>query len=683
MRTLATRVAIPLLALALSGCGEPEEVAAPEVALEPADIVLRQGYVYTADAQRRIAEGVAIRGRRIVAVGSNAEVARFIGPETVVAELGGRMVMPGIHDTHVHALGTVEPAMCDFRGEAKSLEEMVPFLQDCLARFAPQPGQWLVALQWPFSRGNEPSERYPTLRAALDAVSTEHPVMLAGDDGHHGAANSAALALAKDASGKVVGLDRESLTGVFAGYREYVGVDAAGEPNGALNEGARMLVRPELFQDFLGANSEPAEVMPRVAAMLASRGITSIHDPAVAPETLGHYRWLEQGGQMSFRLRAGLYVPPVDSRAAGAAGQIAAILQRFEALRAEYKRSRLIRVDGVKLFADAVLEGNPLSEPPALPGAAVLGHFHQPLFRFDPATQTLDVRGYADLDGEACAAVRADPAAYAKPKAIARFREAHGHLPAQCTRGAGVLEHSEAFIREFVAQATRAGFNVHVHAISDRGVRVAVDAFEAVHAEAKRRGLTQSLAHLQLVHPEEQKRIGALGIYSTFTYAWIVPDIGYNLTVVPFIEKVSGRDGLFDPTTYYMKNVYPVRAIKTAGGIPTWGSDAPVESRDPRPFLNLEQAVTRALDGRVLTADNAIDIHAALAAFTIDGARMLGLGEKTGSLEAGKLADLVVLDQNLVELAERGEAGRISETRVLTTIFDGRVVYEDTPSGGP
>lgn len=683
MRTLATRFAMPLLALSLAGCGEPEEAAAPDVALEPADIVLHQGYVYTADAQRRIAEGVAIRGRRIVAVGSNEEVSRFIGPETVVAELGGRMVMPGINDTHVHALGTVEPQMCDFRGEAKSLEEMVPFLQDCLARFAPQPGQWLIALQWPFSRGNAPSERYPTLRAALDAVSTEHPVMLAGDDGHHGAANSAALALAKDASGRVVGLDRESLAGVFSGYREYVGVDAEGEPNGALNEGARMLVRPEFFQDFLGAGSEPSEVMPRVAALLASRGITSIQDPALAPETLPHYRWLEQSGQMSFRLRAGLYVPPVDSRAPGAAAQIPGILQRFEALRAEHKGSRLIRVDGVKLFADAVLEGNPLSEPPALPGAAVLGHFHQPMFHFDPATQTLDVRGYVDLDSEACTAVRADPAAHAKPRAIERFRKAHGYLPSQCTRGSGVLEHSEEFIREFVAQATRAGFNVHIHAISDRGVRVAVDALEAAHAEAKRRGLTQSLAHLQLVHPEEQKRIGRLGIYSTFTYAWIVPDIGYNLSVIPFIEQVSGRDALFDPKTYYMQNVYPVRAIKAAGGIPVWGSDAPVESRDPRPFLNLEQAVTRASDGRVLTADNAIDIHAALAAFTIDGARMLGLGERTGSIEAGKLADLVVLDQNLVELADQGQADRISETRVLTTIFDGRVVYEATPSGGP
>ncbi|MFM7784008.1 MAG: amidohydrolase family protein, partial [Gammaproteobacteria bacterium] len=72
-----------------------------------------------------------------------------------------------------------------------------------------------------------------------------------------------------------------------------------------------------------------------------------------------------------------------------------------------------------------------------------------------------------------------------------------------------------------------------------------------------------------------------------------------------------------------------------------------------------------------------------LAAFTIDGARMLGLGERTGSIEAGKLADLVVLDQNLVELAEQRQADRISETRVLTTIFDGRVVYEATPSGGP
>jgi predicted amidohydrolase YtcJ len=205
-----------------------------------------------------------------------------------------------------------------------------------------------------------------------------------------------------------------------------------------------------------------------------------------------------------------------------------------------------------------------------------------------------------------------------------------------------------------------------------------VDALEAAKSESDRQGLTQSIAHLQLVHPNEQKRIGALGIYNAFTFAWIVPETNYNLMVIPFIEQVKSVETIFDPATYYMQNVYPVKTIRDAGGIITWGSDAPVESRDPRPFLNLEQAITRAYENRVLTADNAIDIHAALSAFTINGARMLGIGDQTGSIEPGKLADLIVLDQNLVRLVEQGAADKISDTQVLTTVFDGKVVYEKT-----
>jgi hypothetical protein len=573
-------------------------------------------------------------------------------------------------------MGTIEPDMCDFKGQAMSLEAMVPFLKDCLARYAPEPGQWLIVLQWPYARDNAPSERYPTLRAALDAVSTDHPIMLAGDDGHHGAANSAALAQARDAEGKVVGINRDTLAGVFSGWREHIAVDASGEPSGGINEGARLLVRPTLFGDFLGAGAAPEKTMPRVAAALASRGITSIQDPATAPEALAAYKWLEDSGGMSFRMRAGLFERPADPFGADAAAQASALIADYVKAREQYKGSQLIRVDGVKLFADAVLEGNPLTEPPTLPGAAVLNGFKQPLFHLDAAAQKLEVTGYVDLDSAVCEAVRAKPADYAGEKAVAAFRKKNGYLPAQCAKSSGVLENSEAFIHEYVKQATEAGFNVHVHALSDKGIRVAVDALEQAKPAADRQNLTQSLAHLQLVSPEDQQRIGKLGIYNTFTYAWIVPEPTYNLMVIPFIEQVKSAETMFDPSTYYMQNVYPVKAIADAGGILAWGSDAPVESRDPRPFQNLEQAVTRAWEGAQLNASQAIDIHAAMAAFTINGARLLGIGDQAGSLEAGKLADLIVLDQNVVQLAEQGQATKISDTQVLTTVFDGKVVYE-------
>jgi predicted amidohydrolase YtcJ len=105
-----------------------------------------------------------------------------------------------------------------------------------------------------------------------------------------------------------------------------------------------------------------------------------------------------------------------------------------------------------------------------------------------------------------------------------------------------------------------------------------------------------------------------------------------------------------------------------------------VDQRDPAPFLHIEQAITRDMEDQPdvppLNADERIDVHSALAAYTINGARAMSQAETLGSLEVGKLADLVVVDQDVIVLAESGRAHDISETRVLLTLFDGVVVFE-------
>ncbi|MGB5580242.1 MAG: amidohydrolase family protein, partial [Woeseia sp.] len=101
-----------------------------------------------------------------------------------------------------------------------------------------------------------------------------------------------------------------------------------------------------------------------------------------------------------------------------------------------------------------------------------------------------------------------------------------------------------------------------------------------------------------------------------------------------------------------------------------------VDSREPRPFVNIERAVLRANDaGQAFNASERIDIHDALASYTINGAIALNQADIAGSIEVGKKADLAVLDQNLVKLAESESADQISETTVLLTVFDGKVVY--------
>jgi predicted amidohydrolase YtcJ len=657
------------LAIAVAGCSKPVPA--------PADLVLTGGIVHTIDDRRTVAEAIAIRGKRIVAVGTDEEIRGYIGPRTSVRDLDGDVVLPGLHDLHIHALGIVQPDVCDLQSEPVTLSELVPFVRECLDRYAIPDGEWLMVAQWNFAVGNQPDDSYRTLRAALDAVSLRHPIMLLGNDGHHAAVNSAALALARDQRGNVVGLSAGTLAQEFSSYRELIATDQDGEPSGGLTETARALVAPAGYDDdILGGADEVETLMPQVAAVLAASGITSIQDAAARPETLDAFAWLESHGRMTFRLRAALWLPAEHSREPRGLEQIPQLVRRFEAARSRFGASDRIRADAVKIFVDGVLEGDPMLTPPTLPNAAQLAEYRQPIFSFDEKSGRVAVDGYVDLDSEACERVRSDPDLFGEAGSAASFFAEFGFLPAQCKRSRGVLEHDEAFIRAFINAMVDAGFDVHAHVIGDRAARVAVDAFDSVAEKSVAAGLRHGLAHAQLIHPDDQSRIGRLGLYVAFTYAWILPEYQYDMTVIPFVDQVDGTRGLYDRSYYYVQNVYPAASVQRAGGLLVAGSDAPVDTRDPRPFVNIQQAVTRSGNGHTLNADERISIHDALAAYTINGARALGQDDRLGSLEPGKIADLIVVDQDIVSLAERGDPDRIGATRVRVTIFDGKVIFE-------
>jgi predicted amidohydrolase YtcJ len=126
-----------------------------------------------------------------------------------------------------------------------------------------------------------------------------------------------------------------------------------------------------------------------------------------------------------------------------------------------------------------------------------------------------------------------------------------------------------------------------------------------------------------------------------------------------------------------MSNAYPVKRLQSAGAVLAAGSDAPVDTRDPRPFMNIQQAVTRADEmGQVANAADRVDVRTILDAYTINGARLFGHEAITGSLETGKAADLVVIDQDLLALEAAGRADDIGDTEVLLTLFNGQVVFE-------
>ncbi|MDR3507837.1 MAG: amidohydrolase family protein, partial [Caulobacteraceae bacterium] len=171
-------------------------------------------------------------------------------------------------------------------------------------------------------------------------------------------------------------------------------------------------------------------------------------------------------------------------------------------------------------------------------------------------------------------------------------------------------------------------------------------------------------------------RIGRDHLFVAFTYAWAYTDPEYDLSVIPFIDKVKdGSQGaLHDPKNYYEHTAYPVRSIKAAGGILAAGSDAPVDTRDPRPFINMQMAVTRAQPGfPALSPSESVTLPEVIEAYTINGARALGRADEIGSISVGKSADFIVLDQDILT----APVDKVGATKVVQTWFMGRQVYAE------
>jgi predicted amidohydrolase YtcJ len=644
-----------------------------------ADLVVTGARIYTAAADHPYAEALAIRVGRIVFVGSNSEAAEWIGPNTKHESLHGELVLPGLIDSHIHATSIVDLDVCDLKSEPKSLAALSEFVHGCIKRYGTTAGEWLSVRQWNFSNGNQPDAAQPTLRVALDLASKEVPIQLLGNDGHHGAFNSAALARAKNQKGVQVGLSRATLAKDLAKYSKLIGVDAHGEPNGNVNEEARALMgAPNMLMVDLPAVTKVPE---KVTQRLNSVGITAILDPLVTPEVMTVYDELEQRGQLTIRARFAQFYDPEQFR--DEAGQVdyQKMVKSARAVRAKYANNPLIRADFVKLFADGVAEGNPYAVPPTLPEVAALKPYLQPIFAKD-STGHLTVTGYVDTDSAICKDARAHAAKYDESTVSNAFIKANGFHPAQCAILSGQLQHDRAVEMEFVKQFHLAGFNIHIHAIGDAGVRTAIDAIEAARAADGISTQHDALAHVQIVNPGDVPRMGRDHLYLACTFSWANFDPEYDMLVVPFFDRVHGNDyaALHPVNGYYESAVYPFKAMKDAGATLVAGSDAPVNTRDPQPFVNIAIAIARHLpDLPPITPAQRISIEDAINAYTINGARYLYLDTQAGSLEPGKSADFIVLERDILKLAAAGKELEIAQTHVLKTWFRGVAVYTRKP----
>ncbi len=533
-----------------------------------ADLVLRHGQIYTVDAARSWAESLAVSGDRIVFVGADRDVTGFIGPKTRVVDLGGRFVLPGFHDRHVHPVsGGVELSQCDLNSSADR-DEVLQRLRDCVARLGDRP--WLVGGGWDLTL-------FPgglADRRDLDAILPDRPALLASADGHSSWVNSKALELA----------------GVTAATPDPEGGrierDAAGAPIGTLRESAADLV------DRLLPETTAAERLAGLRLAVARAhgfGIVALTEASAGAETTATYDTLDRAGELGLRVVVSQHLGPEEG-----VGGIPALVRERAASHAPH-----VRATAVKLFADGVIEG----------GTAAL---------LEPY-----------IGGRS---------------------------------GLGIPNWSANALESVIVALDRERFQIHVHAIGDRAIRDTLDGLAAARAANGVRDARPLLAHIQLFAPSDIPRFRELGVIADFQPLWAYADAYIRDLTEPFLGPERSRW------------LYPIASVARTGAVLAAGSDWSVSSMNP--LEAIEVAITRC-DPELTTCDEPwipeerVDLATMLAAYTIGGAYAGFEERESGSLEAGKLADLVVLDRNLFTIP----AGEISETTVLLTLFEGRTVH--------
>ena len=265
-------------------------------AARPADLVIRGGKIVTVDEARPEAQAMAVSGDTIVALGSNQEMQRYVGPNTKIVDLKGALATPGFIDAHTHFTGIGEAARNLKLATARNWDDIVRMVGEAAKKA--RPGEWILGRGWHQEKWSEaptPNVDGFPLHEALSRVSANNPVWLTHASGHAGFANALAMKIA----------EIQKTTADPAGGQ--ILKDKDGNPTGLFNERAQSLVAEALARDR--ATRTPAQVEADLRQVIAlasqealSKGLTTVHDAGSPPSTIEVMKKVVDEGQLPLRV---------------------------------------------------------------------------------------------------------------------------------------------------------------------------------------------------------------------------------------------------------------------------------------------------------------------------------------------------------------------------------------------
>lgn len=536
-----------------------------------ADTVLINGKIVTVDPQFRLAQAVAIRDGRFLAVGSNAEISRFLGPTTHRVDLAGHAVLPGLIDTHAHiAAAGEEGSTVSFAG-ATTVREAVERIKQWAANT--KPGDWIIGGAWhPPSQLAE--KRYLT-RQDIDDVAPNNPVFLP-TVGHFAMANAMALSLA--------GIDRN--TPNPPGGLIDKGPD--GIPNGVLEESAIGILSRVVPAPLA---SERVERLQTAMRVFNSFGLTSAVDGGTGPEGFRTYQTLWESKQMTLRVTA-MFTPAQS----GATTSVEDWENTFRSLGAASGfGNEWLRLGAI---GEMIVDG---------------GMTLRTAFMRDPYPGETSYYGFAAIPGDK--------------------------------------------LKRLVDVCNTFGWRVGVHVVGDAAIDAALDAYEYASGHNSILNKRFSLIHASLIRQDQLERARRLGVRLEMqsVFMWDKAD-----TVARFIGQERANRAV------------PLRQAIDSLGIEHIGAGTDFPVNPLNPFLNMYVMVTRRNpDGKVYGTDQAITRQEALKLYTTSAAAFSFEESLKGSIEPGKLADLIEISDDILTVPTES----IKRIQALMTMVGGNVVY--------